>query len=327
MNARIIVLFLIAAMYFGCSGRKVYGEENPKFTIVRFDTDLYQYITDNQPDSVLNKYAEILNVVGKEVIHTGTTDSVGFYSRLKTYFSEPTLMNIYRSEQEKFRNIDTLNIELSQGLSAFLLQFPQIKAPEIYLHVSGFNQSVIVTDEVLSLSADKYLGADFPLYQDFFYDYQRQLMTPDRMAPDFLLGFMMANLPFKGNEDILLDKILYEGKLRYILSRLLPNRQIWEFVAYNREQYLWCSDNQAQIWKTILENQHLFAPNYLTTTQYLKEAPHTAFLPDASPGRVGVWMGYQIIIAFMKQKPDMDLQGLMNFTDSRELLKQSKYKP
>jgi hypothetical protein len=324
---RILCVFLISLLYFGCSGRKVYGEENPKLTIVRFDTDLYQYITNNQSDSVLNKYAGILDVFGKDVIHTGGIDSVGFHSRLKAYFSEPTLLSLYRSEQEKFPNIDTLNRELSQGLSTFLAQFPQVKMPEVFLHVSGFNQSVIVTDDILSLSADKYLGADFPLYQNFFYDYQRQLMTPDRMAPDFLLGFMMANLPFKGNEDILLDKILYEGKLRYILSRLLPDRQIWEFVAYNKEQYLWCSDNQVQIWRTILENQHLFTANYRTTTQYLKDAPHTAFLPDASPGRVGVWVGYQIVISFMNQKPNMSLQELMDFTDSNELLKQSKYKP
>jgi hypothetical protein len=234
---------------------------------------------------------------------------------------------LYRDVQEKFADLEALNKELSQGMGLFLAQFPQIKQPQIYMHVSGLNQNVIVTDDILSLSADKYLGADYPLYKNFFYDYQRQLMTPDRMAPDYLLGFMMANLPFKGNDDVLLDKILYEGKLRYILSHLLPANDEWEYVGYNVDEYEWCTKNRSRIWKTILENQHLFSANYLTTSQYLKEAPHTAFLPVESPGRVGIWLGYNIICSFMKHRPDTSLQELIDFTNYRELLKQSKYKP
>jgi hypothetical protein len=326
MNIRIFVLFALL-LCFSCSGKKMYGEEKPEFEILRFDKDLYQYLVNNEPDSALEKYKDFLDVFGERVIHIGKSDSVGFYLRLRKYFSEPTLMNLYKSEQDSLNDISEINHELSKGLTVFFEQFPQVKPTKVFLHVSGLNQSIIVTDDILSLSADKYLGANFPLYQSFFYDYQRQLMTQDRIVPDYLLGFLMANFPFKGDEDMLLDRILYEGKLRYALSRLLLDRQVWEYVGYNKEQYLWCSDNQSQLWKTILENQHLFTANYLTTTQYLKEAPNTAFLPTESPGRVGVWLGYQIVIAYMKQNPHISLLQLMEMTDYRELLKQSKYKP
>jgi hypothetical protein len=326
MNLRVFGLYLASVCCFNCSGCKT-DEITPEFTIIRFDTNLYQYLTQNVPDSVLTNPADFLAVFGKEVIGIGTIESTGFYTRLKAYFSEPTLMRIYTDEQEKWADITDINAELSRGLQLFLQQFPRIKRPKIYMHVSGFNQNVIVTDALLSLSADKYLGSDYPLYQDFFYDYQRQLMSPDRIVPDYLLGFMMANLPFKGDEDVLLDRILYEGKLRYILSRLLPDRQVWEYIGYTKEQYLWCVDHQSQIWKTILENHHLFTANHLITNQYLKEAPHTTGLPDESPGRVGVWLGYQLIVAYMKQKPKLSLSELMHVTDYQAILKQSKYKP
>jgi hypothetical protein len=305
----------------------LYGEEKPELKIIRFDTDLFRYLTNNEPDRSLKKHEDFLNVFGKDIINIGGIDSMDFYTHLKKYFSEPTLMGLYRDVQEKFADTEALEKEVSHGLNFFYEQFPQVKPVRIYMHVSGLNQNVIVTDDFLSLSTDKYLGTDYPLYQNFFYDYQRQLMSPDRMAPDYLLGFIMANLPFKGNEDVLLDRILYEGKLRYILSQLLPDRQVWEFVGYNEEQYAWCNKNQSQIWKTILENQHLFTPNYLTTSQYLKDAPHTAFLPPESPGKVGVWLGYQIVTAYMKQRPDNSLEELMELTDYRELLKKSKYRP
>ncbi|MCL1934115.1 MAG: gliding motility protein GldB [Candidatus Azobacteroides sp.] len=309
-----------------CSGNKT-NEESPEFTIIRFDTDLYRYLTQNLSDSDLQNHNDFLNIFGEGILAIGKSDSAGFYSRLKAYFSEPTLMGIYRDEQEKFADLTDINKELSKGLYVFLQQFPQIKPPKIYMHVSGFNQNVVVTDDILSLSADKYLGADYPVYQNFFYDYQRQQMTPDRIVPDYLLGFMMANLPFSGDEDVLLDRILYEGKLRYMLSQLLPDRQDREYVGYDKEQYEWCMQYQSLIWKTILENHHLFTGNYITTTQYLKEAPYTAYLPAESPGRVGIWLGYQIISAYMKQKPKTGWQELMDNTDYPEILKQSKYKP
>jgi hypothetical protein len=324
---RIFILALSCLFSSGCSGKKVYGEEVLDFKIIRVDTELFNYLSKNEPDSILKADTAFWNVFGEKVIYIGRPDSAGFYERLKKYFSEPTLMGLYRSEQEQFADIQTLTGEVAYGLDIFLKEFPNIKRPKVYLHVSGLNQSVIVTDEILSLSADKYLGADYPLYQQFFYDYQRQLMTPGRMAPDYLLGFMTANFPLRGKADVLLDRILYEGKLRYILSQLLPDRQPWEYVGYNEAQYSWCTNNQKRIWKTILENQHLFAGNYMTTDQYLKDAPHTSFLPVESPGRVGIWLGYQIITSYMKQNPDTGFQELMDLTDYQDLLKRSKYKP
>jgi hypothetical protein len=327
MVTRFFTLLLFCVLCSGCSGQKLHIEDNPELGIIRFDTELYQYLTNGEPDNYLEKDIAFLNVFGEKVLGIGATDSLGFYDRLKKHFSEPTLMGLYRDVQEKFADTEELNKELSQGMSLLLAQFRQLKQPRIYMHVSGLNQNVIVTDDILSLSADKYMGADYPLYKNFFYDYQLQLMVPTRMAPDYLLGFMMANFPFKGNDDVLLDKILYEGKLRYLLSQFLPDRNEWECVGYSEEEYAWCNKNRSRIWKTILENQHLFTANYLTTSQYLKEAPHTAFLPVESPGRVGIWLGYNIICSYMKQRPDTSLQELIDFTDYRELLKQSKYRP
>jgi hypothetical protein len=324
---RIFVIILSCIFSVGCSGRKAYGEDISGFQIIRVDTELFNYLSANEPDGILKADTGFLNVWGEKVMGIGRSDSTGFDERLKKYFSEPTLMGLYRSEQEQFTDIQALTHEVAYGLAVFLQAFPDIKQPQVYLHVSGLNQNVVVTDEILSLSADKYLGADYPLYQRFFYDYQRQLMTPGRMAPDYLLGFMTANLPFDGKADVLLDRMLYEGKLRYILSQLLPNRQVEEYVGYSEDQYAWCSNNRKRIWKTILENQHLFTGNYLTTTQYLKEAPYTSFLPVESPGRVGVWLGYQIVDSYMKQNPDTGFHELMALTDYQDFLKRSKYKP
>ena len=327
MNIRNFCLLFFCILTFNCSGNKQQDPYLTEYEIVRFDKDLYKYIKGEKTNDFLSKYHLLLNEYGEKVIYIGRTDSLGFEKRLNEFFSEPTLVNLYSDEQSKFSDIEVINSELSTGMNLFFEFFPEIKKPQIYMHVSGLNQNVIVTDEILSISADKYLGTDYPLYKDFFYEYQRQLMTPDRIVPDYLLGFMLANIPFKGNEEVLLDRILYEGKLRYCLSLLLPQRNVWEYVGYNKEQYEWCTFHESRIWKTILENQHLFNPDYITTQQYMRDAPYTALLPTDSPGRAGVWIGYQIILAYMKQYPNTSVQQLMQNVNYQDLLKQSKYKP
>jgi len=322
----ILQIVLLGICCISCSG-SIANEEAPEYPIIRFDTDFFNYLTQNNQEDLIQDHADFLRIFGEGILRIGNPDSSDFYLRLKEYFSEPTLMGIYKDEQETFTDLSKINKELSNGLHLLFEQFPEIKPPKIYMHVSGFGKNIVVTDDILSISADKYLGSDYPVYQNFFYDYQRQLMTPDRIVPDYLLGFMMANLPFEGDEDVLLDKILYEGKLRYIISKLLPDRNDWEYVAYDKEQYNWCVKHQSLIWKTILENQHLFTGNFLTTNQYLREAPHTSYLPVESPGKVGIWLGYQIVSAYMKQNPNTGLKQLMSLIDYQELLKQSKYKP
>ena len=327
MGVRFLLLLATVFSCTSCTGKKIYGEENPDLYIKRFDVDFYQYLQGEAHENVLDEYSDFLQVYGGNVLNVGTPDQPDFYEKLRAYFSNLAIWDLYQTQQQAFSDVALYSAELSKGLDGFLNAFPSIPKPKVYMHVSGWEQKIVVTDSILSLSADFYLGSDYPYYQNFFYDYQRKLMNPDRIVPDYLMGFMIANLPFEGREDVLLDRMLYEGKLAYMLSCFLPDRRDWEYVAYSSSEYDWCESNQAQIWKTLLENQHLFAPDLKITSQYLKEAPHTAFLPEQSPGRVGVWIGYRIISAYMDRNSGLSFSELMAKTDYQEILKESKYKP
>ncbi|MDR0543439.1 MAG: gliding motility protein GldB [Dysgonamonadaceae bacterium] len=327
MYLRLFTCWICGFLLLSCSPKKAGSESGPDRKTIRFDRVLYQYLIRNEPDEVLTEYRDFLDEYGEKVIGIGRSDSAGFYDRLKKYFSEPTLMQLYGDEQACLADIPAVDAELSSGMETLLKHFPNLRRPKIYMHVSGWGQNVIVTDDILSLSADKYLGADYPLYPEFFYEYQRQGMSPDRIVPDYLLGFLMANFPFQGNEDVLLDRMIYEGKLRYILSQLLPGRKIREFTGYTQEQYDWCNHHRGRIWQSILENRRLFLPDYPTTSAYLNEAPSTSTLPADSPGRTGIWLGFQIVASYMKHYPATDWQALMDRTDYVDFLKEARFNP
>ena len=328
MRNRLVLIFSCCFFCLGCTNPKAFGEDSLSVKINRFDVDLYQYLqNEKSADDLLQKDSSFLNIFGENVIFTGRIDSVGFFDRLRSFFSEPTLMSLYQNQQEVFSDLTPYEQELSTGIQFLLGEFTQLKLPEFYMHVSGLNQNIVVTDSILSLSVDKYLGQDFPLYQEFFYDYQRQQMTPERIVPDYLLGLLYSEFSFDRSENTLLSYMLYEGTLRYVLSRILPERKAWELFGYTEAQYNWCVKNESRIWKTILQQKQLYSTDYLTIAQYINEAPYTVPLNSSSPGKVGIWGGFRIIESYMQQHPKATLQELINRTDYQQLFIEAKYKP
>ena len=49
-------------------------------------------------------------------------------------------------------------------------------------------------------------------------------------------------------------------------------------------------------------------------------------MPEA-PGRTANWMGWQIVQAYMKRKPETTFRQLIDLTDAQAPLDQSKYNP
>ncbi len=325
MKNKIFLLYVCCILCFSCSGKKA---NINNIEINRFDKDLFEYLEGRkQQQELLNNHQIFLDLYGDKIIGIGKSDSLGFFERLSGYFSEPTLRKIYKDELSLFENTENISQKLSIGFDILKTEFPDLKIPSIYMHVSGLNQNIIVTDSILSISVDKYLGSDYPLYQDYFYDYQRQNMTPERIVPDYFLGFLMTEFPFLQNNSTLLDNMVYAGKLRYILSTAMPESVDSTIIGYTEIQYDWCVSNESHIWKSIIEQKHLYSSEPIEISKYMQDAPFTSTLTPDSPGRIGVWIGYQIIKSYIKQNPQTSLQDLMKENNALEIFKKARYKP
>jgi hypothetical protein len=321
-------LFVFFIFFCCCAGKGDNDVEIQPVKIMRFDLVLYEYINGAcSEETLLQVHKPFLDIFGDKIIGIGTTDSTGFFSRLKQFFSDSTLMELYEDETLLYSNLSDIEARISFGFDVLQSEFDSINIPQLCMHVSGLNQNVIVTEDCISLSADKYLGSTYKLYQDFFYDYQRQNMTPGKVASDYLLAYLLTHFPFQGNQQVLLDRILYEGKIRYLLSMLIPSCSDAEIMGYTEMQELWCRENETEIWNAILQQKHLYVNDHLVVQKYVEDAPFTSFLSRQSPGRVGVWVGYRIVRSHMKHNPKTSLKAIMHSTDYPEILKNAKYKP
>ena len=189
---------------FSCNSQTdnamVFQDAEP-LQINRFDRTLLRWLEHPDDsaalDSLRSSYRPMLELTGKGILNVQSPEQEEFFPRLTNYYGEPTLRSLYRDAINSFDS--TSDIEKAMGQAFAFLEgiFPERIVPTLYMHVSGFNQNILVSDSALSLSIDKYLGEDYPLYRQFFPDYERAKMTRDFASVDYLLGWLMSELPAK----------------------------------------------------------------------------------------------------------------------------------
>ncbi len=323
---------LLLFSLFGCRGQENnanrYASAGP-VVIHRFDKELLQRL--EQGDSIAKdssfagQYSLLLQLLEQSLFKAGGRDSAGSYARLASYYSEPHLHGLYREAVEKFADVSSIEKALGAAFAYLKAEWPALQVPAVYMHVSGLNQNVLVGDSLLSLSIDKYLGSAYPLYQEFFYDYQLRKMKPDYVAPDYLRAWLLSEFPFEGKETVLLERMIYEGKIIYLLQQALPETSPDVLFGYAPAESEWCTKNERALWRTILERKQLYTPDLLTTAKYFEEAP-ARFLSEDAPGNLGRWLGWRIVSLYM-ERTGAAPSALMANADAQDILAKSRYKP
>ena len=123
-------------------------------------------------------------------------------------------------------------------------------------------------------------------------------------------------------------QMIYEGKLLYMEDMLLPEHSDAEKIGYSPEQLQWCIENESYMWMYFIEGELLYNSDQKLVTRFIAPAPFSKFyleIDNETPGRVGRWLGWQIVRSFMLNN-EVPLQKML-MMDAREVFEKSRYKP
>ena len=123
----------------------------------------------------------------------------------------------------------------------------------------------------------------------------------------------------------LLDAMIYEGRILYLLAGLLDDNDAARLTGYTPEEIEWCIDNETNIWNAIVGSNHLFASDNMTLRKYIAPAPFTAPLSQDVPGRIGRWVGWRIIERYAGKKGMSPAQLAADTTSATDVLRLSHY--
>jgi gliding motility-associated lipoprotein GldB len=244
-------------------------------------------------------------------------------------------LNKIKNEQALFKLSQTVFGDLSNEKVAIEDLFKHIKnyhsnfkPPKIVTLITNldYKSKVVYADSLLFISLDMYLGKDNPVYHDFPL-YLAQNFDKSHLPVDMAnaIGEKYFRLT---NQRQLIDIMINYGKKMYLLDCYLPNFSDAEKIGYSTLKHEWVVANEVQIWKYFIQNKLLYSADSELYTRFIAEAPFSKFYIDIdkqSPGKIGVWIGWQIVRSYMNNN-NVTLQQLLQ-TSTEEIFKNSKYKP
>ena len=241
---------------------------------------------------------------------------------------DPLLKELHAEVQKQFGDFSAETNELEELFRRIKFYFPQTNVPKVITLISEVDTQakVIYADSLLLVSLDTYLGKDHRFYVDFP-NYQKINFEKAQLLPDVVSDFSMRVIP-PPTDRTLLSQMIYFGKELYLKDLLLPKLSDDVKIAYTPEQIEWCKDNEGYVWRYFVDEKMLYDSDSKLPGRFINPAPFSKFgleIDNESPGRIGMWVGWQIVRAYM-QNNDVSLQQLLQ-ADAKEIFDNSKYKP
>lgn len=315
-------LLLIAFVVFSCDKKskveKAVEEIPVEMKVVRFE----QAFFDSKPEDLASVKAEY-----PEFFPEGTPDAV-WLEKLQ----HPQWRELYAEVERKYKNFSGKQTEIEELFKHIKYYFPTIKEPKIYTVIGemDYNSKVIYANDKLLIALELYLGGKHKFYSDFP-EYISQNFEERQMLPDIVTSFANGVVPAPlVNDKTLLAQMIYYGKELYLKDILLSESYTdAEKIGYTPEQITWSKENEYFIWMNFIENQYLFSTSPKLLSQFINLAPFSKFyleIDNESPGRIGQWVGWQIVRSYMENNPKTTVQQLLKM-DAKIIFEASKYKP
>ena len=110
---------------------------------------------------------------------------------------------------------------------------------------------------------------------------------------------------------------------------MIPSVTEYDRIKYSEDQLLWAYANEIEVWKFFVENKLLYSSDLSLMPRFVNPAPFSKFyleIDNQSPPRLGVFIGYQIVKAYMENNTEVSFVEMLS-KDSEEIFRKSRYKP
>ncbi len=310
----------------------------------------YEYLSINKGKSLEDLYdmlssSRMLSLTGMETTNIES---------LKTYLdANPSEKDYYytifayRSDEQLLRDnyallqnpfVDTLYQEtmnlIDVGLVSYNLDkaysrvkkaFPDFQAPKVQTVYSGFGKDIYLTDSLLIIGLDYYLGEEAS-FRPSVYDYIRVRLTPAHLVPQLIQFTSLKFNETKQGKRTILEDMVYYGKAMEFTSEMLPCVADSTIIGYTSKQMADAVISEGVIWQHFLERKLLYSDVPSNITKYIDERPSIPEIDMNCPGRIGQWLGWQIVKAY-REETGVSIEELMDETDAQKILTRSKYRP
>jgi gliding motility-associated lipoprotein GldB len=309
---------MVLCLFFSCSDKNLNQIDVTKidvdFSVKRYDIDFYSTTKESLP-KLKQKYPYLFP--------DEFTDSL-FFAKIK----DTEEQELFAETQKVYQDFSSEENELTSLFKHVKYYNSKFKEPTVITMLTNidYTNRVLYADSLLFVSLDVYLGENHKFYGDYP-KYIKENTTKNHMIVDVASSIINTQVYPSIKRDFI-GKMVNEGKKMYLLDLYLPSIPDYEKIGYSQDKLNWAAANEEQIWMYFIERKLLFDTDTKLNQRFLENAPFSKFYMEQdhlSPGKIGVWIGWQIVRSYMKHN-DVSLQELLKIDES-DLFNKSKYKP
>lgn len=328
-NIRFIFFIFLVSFCWACNTspdafeRPDVSDISVEVDIIRLERDLFSATSKNEVKSFLEQNKPFAQKFLRldEYPH----DSV-VANQLYSLIKNPSLDTVYQESQQVFGEMETIRQDFETAFKYIKYYYPDFEAPTIYTIVTGFGNDLFVSDEMIVIGLDYFLGEQAAYRPAQIPNYILRRYTPAHVVPTCMLLLSQQYNAIDQDDQTMLADMIFYGKSYYFTDFVLPETPDSLLIGYTAEEMNGVQANERVIWEHFLKNELLYESNHMVKKKYLDERPNTLEIGNKAPGRIATWVGWQIVKDYMRRKEDVTLPELMANPNARQILEESKYK-
>lgn len=232
--------------------------------------------------------------------------------------------------KREFGNLDWLQNDLTELFSHVKHYYPSFYVPPVYSLVSGYGVDMEVKDSVIVLGLEFFLsdsshyiprsnGIQLPNY--ILRRLKKRFIVPE-------IGMVIGDRYCEINplDNSMIGEMLKWGRIYYFMEKTMPCLPDTLLAGYSEVELKSVEENTKTIWAHYLDQKLFFSTDLFLIKKYCDERPNVVEIGEKCPGRIGRWLGWQIVRKWALDKK-ISLPEVMKTTDSRRIFNESGFKP
>ncbi len=317
------IIFLLGCQKETCQMTDEVAQIPVDLQLERLEEQFFKITTDAEMKAFLQQHPKFANSFLQQAQYPSQEVLLQNLLQLAT---DTSIKKLVREAETTFGDFSEQKESLENAFKHVKYYYPDFYVPKVQTYISGLSRDLYVSDSLVVLGLDFFIGKSAsyrPQAPQYILNrYEKELMVP---ATLLLVSNKFNKTDLVNN--VMLEEMIDYGKSYYFVERMMPCTPDSLIIGYSSQEMTDVRFNEAKIWAHFLEKGLIYEQSQFIIRKYIGERPNVPEIGAKCPGRIGTWVGWQLVRKYMEAHPDVTLPQLMAEKNARKILEGAKYKP
>jgi len=217
----------------GCEWRlkpSIFGSDD-NVAVERYDRIQSLYLTTGDFSALQQmniNYPMQTRTLIEDVLKIGQVNDPEINTKFMRFYRDSVLQSLINEVEQQYANMDDVNEGLTKAFHKLQRYVPDLEVPQVYAQIGALDQSITVGNNMLGISLDKYLGANYPLYLKYYPENQRRQMVRSMIVPDCMVFYILSLFPMPHDHQLSqMECDMHMGKIQWVVNDI-TDRQVFD---------------------------------------------------------------------------------------------------